>query len=85
MVKRVRKRNAAQVDRGQELAVRLGWPRESIGFIGATSAMLDLGARWQELDSMLTVIKHREAQSEACVRVAIAKDVAALLPSDSDN
>lgn len=80
-----RKFDATEVSRGQDLAIRLGWPRESMGFVGASSAMVDLGASWRQLDSMLTVVKHRQEQSDSCVRIAIAKDIAALLPPDSDN
>jgi|ERR1700733_181373 len=80
-----RKLDAMEVSRGQDLAIRLGWPHASMGFVGASSAMVDLGAPWRQLDSMLTVVKHRQEQSDSCVRLAIAKDIAALLPLDSDD
>jgi hypothetical protein len=81
----IRKLDAAEVSHGQDLAIRLGWPRESMGFIGASSSMVDLGAPWRHLDSMLTVVKHRQERSDGCVRLAVAKDIAALFPSDSDD
>jgi hypothetical protein len=81
----IRKLDATEVSRGQGLAIQLGWPRESMGFLGASSAMVDLGAPWRQLDSMLTVVKHRQEQSDSCVRLAMAKDIAALLPPDIDD
>jgi len=81
----IRKLDATEVSRGQDLAIQLGWPRESMGFVGASSAIVDLGAPWRQLDSMLTVVARRQEQSDSCVRLAMAKDIAALLSPDSDD
>jgi hypothetical protein len=81
----IRKLDGTEVSRGRDLAIQLGWPRESMGFVGASSAMADLAAPWHQLDSMLTVVQHRQERSNDCARIAVAKDLAALLLSDSDN
>jgi hypothetical protein len=81
----IRKLDATEVSHGQDLAVQLGWPRESMGFAGASSAMVNLGAPWHQLDSMLAVVQRRQERSNDCVRIAMARDLAALIPPDSDN
>jgi hypothetical protein len=81
----IRKLDATEVSRGHDLAVQLGWPRESMGFAGASSAMVNLGAPWHQLDSMLAVVQRRQERSNDCVRIAMARDLAALIPPDSDN
>ena len=47
--------------------------------------MVNLGAPWHQLDSMLAVVQRRQERSNDCVRIAMAKDLAALIPPDSDN
>jgi hypothetical protein len=80
-----RKADVTEIARGRDLAIKLGWPRESTGFVGASSAMVNLGASWRELDSMLTVVQHRQERSDDCTRIAMMKHLAALLPADSDD
>jgi hypothetical protein len=74
-----------EVHDGQKLATSLGWPAESMGFFGASSAMVDLGASCRQLDSMLTVVKRRQDHADACVRHAMEGTIAARLPSRDDD
>jgi hypothetical protein len=71
---------------GRELALALGWPRESIGFWGASSAMLDIGAPWQQMDSMLAVVDLRQRQADLQTQMAVLRGVATVLePTAGDS
>lgn len=75
----------AKTKDGQSVAITLGWPRESMGLLGATSAMLDLGAPWRQLDSMLSIVQKREDQADACARHELAQRLAADIAQSCDS
>lgn len=81
----VRPSDETNRQRGYEVASGLGWPHELTGVVGATSALLDLGAPWRSLDSILWTVQRRQQESDMRVRLAILQDVSAHLPQSSDD
>lgn len=45
------------------MAKELGWPAEQVGFAGATASLLDLGSRYQELESSRRLVERYRARS----------------------
>jgi hypothetical protein len=80
-------RPSSEADRrhGYDVASGLGWPQELTGLTGASSALLDLGAPWRNLDSILWTIQRRQQESDMRVRLAILQDVSAHIPKISND
>lgn len=60
----------------QELAISLGWPQESVGLRGAASGLLDLGAPYRRLGSMVTRVSERDRLAQRRVRIVMIDSVA---------
>lgn len=68
---------------GERLASSLGWPRDAMGLSGAAASLLDIGAPWRQIDSMLPQVARRQEESQRRVQAAMLNSIAAHLPPRS--
>lgn len=61
---------------GAKVASDLGWPREMMGLTGASASMVNIGAPWHQMKSMLWLVQQRQRESDAEVRRIVAESAA---------
>lgn len=57
----------AEVDHGADVARLLGWPPDRVGFVGALSGLIDIGAPMRRPKSLASLLVRRRADQARAI------------------